>query len=76
MSYNRFYFIFFEMFIMFINPILIFFFWNRQDKDAQLACITKRCDVDFIIQIQLLVLLVKLIKHFLLSFLFVKTTHK
>lgn len=45
---SRFYFISFA--IIFINPFCFFLFWNRQDKDAQLASFAKkRC---FIIQIQ------------------------
>lgn len=41
-SYNRFYFTSFEMFIMLVNLLFIFFLWNRQDKDAQLACFAKK----------------------------------
>lgn len=30
------------MFIMLVNPLFIFFLWNGQDKDAQLACFAKK----------------------------------
>lgn len=41
-SHNRFYLMSFETFIMLVNPLFIFFLWNRQDKDTQLACFTKK----------------------------------
>lgn len=39
---STFYFISFEKFIMFVNLFCFFLFWNRQDKDAQLASFVKK----------------------------------